>query len=123
MLLVYLDEKSLTKEQREQCYADSAGYARGLAEAGKYIAVAPLQPTSAATSVRHKGGKPVVTDGPFAETREQLGGFFLIEATDRAEAVESRERFRRGAGGRWRCVRCWRLEDCRRTTELVTRDS
>lgn len=101
MLLVYLDEKSLTKEQREQCYADSAGYARELAEAGKYIAVAPLQPTSAATSVRHRDGKPVITDGPFAETREQLGGFFLIEAKDHAEAVEIAGRI---PAGRWGTV-------------------
>jgi hypothetical protein len=101
MLLVYLDENRLTKEQREQCYAESAGYARQLAEAGKYIAVAPLQPTMTATSVRHREGKQVITDGPFAETREQLGGFFLIEAKDRAEAVEIAGKI---PAGRWGTV-------------------
>jgi hypothetical protein len=54
MLLVYLDKNSLTKEQREQRHADSAGYARHLDEVGKYIVVAPLQPTPAAMSVRHR---------------------------------------------------------------------
>jgi hypothetical protein len=52
------------------------------------LLAAPLQPTSTATSVRVQSGKPVVTDGPFAETREQLGGFFLVEAKDLDEAID-----------------------------------
>jgi hypothetical protein len=99
MLLVYLDENSLTKEQREKCYADSAGYARQLAEAGKCIAVSPLQPTSTALSVRSKGDKQVIVDGPFAETREQLGGFFLVQEKDRAEAVEIARKIPAGRRG------------------------
>jgi hypothetical protein len=54
---------------------------------GKYLHAAPLQSVDLATSVRVRGGKRVVTDGPFAETREQLGGFFLIEAKDLDEAI------------------------------------
>lgn len=87
MLLMYLDENSLSEEQRTKCYADSAGYARQLAEKGKYVAASPLQPTLTATSIRHREGKPVVTDGPFAETREQLGGFFIINADNLDEAI------------------------------------
>jgi hypothetical protein len=88
MLLMYLDEKSLNESQRAQCYEDSAGYARQLHSVGRYVAAAPLQPTSTATSVRTRNGKRMVTDGPFAETREQLGGFFLIEAENLDKAIE-----------------------------------
>lgn len=88
MLLIYGDENALSEAQRERCYAESAEYARGLHSKGKYLATAPLHPTSTATSVRMREGKRLVTDGPFAETREQLGGFFLIEAKDLDEAVE-----------------------------------
>lgn len=88
MLLIYLDENGLTESQRTRCYQDSAAYARQLHASGKHLSVAPLQPTSAATSVRTREGKRIVTDGPFAETREQLGGFFLIDARDLDEAVK-----------------------------------
>ena len=88
MLLIYLDENSLNESERAQCYEDSAGYARQLHSNGKYLAAAPLQPTSTATSVRTRNGKRLVTDGPFAETREQLGGFFLIDAENLNKAIE-----------------------------------
>src|SRR5207253_4213675 len=55
--------------------------------AGHYLAAAPLHPTSMATSVRVREGRRFVTDGPFAETREQLGGYFLIDAGDLDEAI------------------------------------
>jgi hypothetical protein len=88
MFLIYLDENSLTEEQRSQCYKDSAGYAMELHACGKQVTVAPLQPTSTATSVRTREGKQIVTDGPFAETHEQLGGFFLLDAANLDEAIE-----------------------------------
>jgi hypothetical protein len=88
MLLIYLDEKRGPSEtEREQCYADSAQYAQELNARGQYLAAAPLYPTSTATSIRVREGKRFVTDGPFAETREQLGGFFLIDAQDLDEAI------------------------------------
>jgi hypothetical protein len=87
ILLIYLDENGLSESQRTKCYADSAGYARELHADGKFVSAAPLQPTSTATSVRYIDGKRVVTDGPFAETREHLGGFFLIDAKDLDEAI------------------------------------
>jgi hypothetical protein len=89
MLLVYLDDSGLSEAQREQCCADSAGQARRLHETGRCIAVAPLQSTSTATSARLRDGKQSITDSPFAETREQLDGFFLVDATDRAEEIEN----------------------------------
>jgi hypothetical protein len=88
MMLIYIDENSLTEEQRAKCYNESAAYARDLHEAGKYVATSPLQPTLTATSVRYQEGKRVVTDGPFAETREQLGGFFIINANNLDEAID-----------------------------------
>ena len=88
MLLMYFDENSLSEQQRNQCYADSAGYARELDKTGRYVAAGPLQPTLTATSIRYQEGKRVVTDGPFAETREQLGGFFIINADNLDEALE-----------------------------------
>ena len=88
MMLIYVDENSMTEEQRVQCYQDSAAYARQLHREGKCLAVAPLQPTLTATSIRYSEGKQIVKDGPFAETREQLGGFFLVNAANLDEALD-----------------------------------
>jgi hypothetical protein len=103
MMLIYLDENSLTESQRTRCYQDSAAYAHRLHKQGKFIATAPLHPTSTATSIRTRtrDGKQVVTDGPFAETREQLGGFFLINAENLDEAIEIAGRI---PAGRWGTV-------------------
>jgi len=87
MLLVYLDEKALNETEREECYKESTQLTHDLNATGKYLAAAPLHPVSTATSVRVRDGKRLVTDGPFAETREQLGGYFLIEAHDLDEAM------------------------------------
>ncbi len=87
MLLIYGDEQALDDATREKCYVESASLARDIHASGKYLGASPLHPTSAATSVRVRGGKRLVTDGPFAETREQLGGYFLIEARDLDEAI------------------------------------
>jgi hypothetical protein len=101
MLLIYLEEKALNDPEREQCYKDSTQFAHRLEAAGQYVAAAPLQPTSTATSVRVREGKRMVTDGPFAETREQLGGFFLINAKDLDEAIDIASRL---PAGRWGTV-------------------
>jgi hypothetical protein len=87
MLLIYLDEQALDEAKRAECYVESAQLAQDLHAKGQYLATAPLQPTSTATSVRVRNGKRLVTDGPFAETREQLGGYFLIDANDLDEAI------------------------------------
>ena len=75
MLLVYLSEDALTENERLQCYKDSAKLSRDLHESGNYLAASPLQPIATATSLRVRNGKRLITDGPFAETHEQLGGF------------------------------------------------
>jgi len=87
MMLVYLDEKALSQAESESCYHESTQLAQELNASGHYLAAGPLQPTSTATSVQVRNGKRLVTDGPFAETREQLGGYFLIEANDLDEAI------------------------------------
>src|SRR5262249_30373490 len=87
MLLIYGDEHALSQAEREKCYRESTDLAHQLNAAGQYLPAAPLQLTSTATSVRVRNGKPLVTDGPFAETREQLGGYFLIDAKNVDEAV------------------------------------
>lgn len=92
MLLVYLDEHALSDSEREHCYVESAELARNLSANGNYIAASPLHPTATATSVRVRNGKRLVTDGPFAETREQLGGYYIIEAPNLDEAMSIAER-------------------------------
>lgn len=87
MLLIYTDEQAWTDDERQRCYVESSQVARDLAARGQYIDAAPLHPVSTATSVRLRDGQPMVTDGPFAETHEQLGGFFMIEARDLNEAI------------------------------------
>jgi hypothetical protein len=87
MLLVYLGENALSDAERGECYRDSAQLARELHASGNYVDASPLHPTSTATSVRVRDGKPLVTDGPFAETREQLGGYYLIDAKNLDEAI------------------------------------
>jgi len=87
MLLIYLDEQALSETERQECYAESTQLAHQIHASGQYLAANPLHPTSMATSVRVRNGKRLVTDGPFAETREQLGGYFLIEANNLDEAI------------------------------------
>jgi len=87
MLLIYLGEQSLSEAERQDCYVESTQLAHQLHSNGQYLAANPLHPTSMATSVRVRDGKRLVTDGPFAETREQLGGYFLIDAKNLDEAI------------------------------------
>lgn len=87
MLLIYTDEKGWTEIEREHCYAESTELTHDLNARGQYVGASPLLPVATATSVRVREGKPQVTDGPFAETREQLGGYFLVEAKDLNEAI------------------------------------
>jgi hypothetical protein len=101
MLLIYLDEKALSEADRNQCYKDSTQFAHRLNANGQFLATAPLHPTSTATSVRMRDGKTLVTDGPFAETREQLGGFFMVDAKDLDEAINIASKI---PAGRWGTV-------------------
>ena len=98
MLLVYLDEHVLSETERQECYVKSAKLAQDIHVTGQYLDASPLHPTSTATSVRMRDGRRLVTDGPFAETREQLGGYYLINAKDLDEAIGIAERI---PGANW----------------------
>lgn len=87
MLLIYMAEDAMNQAEREQCYHDSTQLAHDLHTNGKFISASPLQSVNAATSLRIREGKRLVTDGPFAETREQLGGYYMIDAKDLDEAI------------------------------------
>ena len=87
MLLIYMEENAMDATEREQCFSESTRLCHDLAARGKFLGASPLHPVSAATSVRIREGKRLVTDGPFAETREHLGGYFLVEAKDLDEAL------------------------------------
>jgi hypothetical protein len=87
MMLVYTDEKAYAEGEREECIAESTKLCHELHRQGKFLSASPLQSVSTATSVRVRNGKRQVMDGPFAETREQLGGFYLVEADNLDEAI------------------------------------
>ena len=90
MLLIYLNERqwqSLTEEERQQIYSDYRQFSEEIQGSGNFISGSELAPTTSATTVRVREGKPLVTDGPFAETREQLGGYYLVEAKDLDQAL------------------------------------
>jgi hypothetical protein len=92
MLLVYGAEDAWTDDERRACYVESTALAHDLHAAGQLLEVAPLQSVATATSVQVRDGKRLVTDGPFAETREQLGGYYVVEAAnlDAALAIAAR---------------------------------
>jgi hypothetical protein len=88
--LLYGDETrwfNATPEELQEVMAAYEAFSREVTEAGALVAGEPLDATSAATTVRVRDGEPVLSDGPFAETREQLGGFYVLECRDLDEAV------------------------------------
>ena len=90
MLLTYLDEKawmSLSEAEQQKQMALCAPHIQKLVSSGKVLGGAPLHPTSTATTLRMEQGKRLMTDGPFAETREQLGGYTIFEAENLDEAL------------------------------------
>ena len=90
MLLIYHDDTdwaNSSEAERQEIYREYRQLIEDLRSRGNYLAGNELQPASTASSVRVRDGKPLVTDGPFAETREQVGGFFMIEAKDVQEAT------------------------------------
>lgn len=101
MLLIYAADNAIDESQRQHCYEESTQLTHELAARGQFLGASPLQPVSTATSVRVREGKRLVTDGPFAETREHLGGYFVIDAKDLNEAIGIAARI---PGARWGTV-------------------
>jgi hypothetical protein len=90
LLLIYQNEASwagMSEAEQGQIFGEYMEYTRQIRKSGNYLGGEALQPTATATTVRVRDGKPLTTDGPFAETREQLGGFYLVEAKDLDEAI------------------------------------
>jgi hypothetical protein len=90
MLLIYDDEQVWAKmgaSEQEKLFGEYMGFTESIKQSGHYISGAPLQPIATATSVRIRNDKQLVTDGPFAETQEQLGGYYLVDARDLNEAI------------------------------------
>jgi hypothetical protein len=87
MMLVYSAETDWTEEERGNCMADSTKLCHELASQGRFLGASPLHPVATATCVRIRRGNRLTTDGPFAETTEQLGGYFLVEAANLDEAI------------------------------------
>ena len=90
LLLIYHDEQSwdaLTEAERQEIYGEYRKLREQLQSNGQFVTGSQLQPITTATSVRVRDGKELVTDGPFAETHEQLGGYFLVEAKNLDEAT------------------------------------
>jgi hypothetical protein len=91
LLLIYGNEKlatSMTPDSMQQMHGAYGAYTKALRDSGKYVAGEALQPTPTATSIRGAGSAAQVIDGPFAETKEQLGGFYMIDAPDLDGAIE-----------------------------------
>jgi len=87
-ILLIHHEEVLDEDERQALLAESVGLANQLHEKSQYLDAAPLRPTSETVSVKVRDGKRLVTDGPFAELREQIGGYFLIDASDLDEAID-----------------------------------
>ena len=87
LLLIYMHEQAMTQLERNDCYGKSAQLAQDLHANGQYLSANPLHPVATATSVRVRDGKRVITDGPFAETTEQLGGYYILDVADLDEAI------------------------------------
>jgi hypothetical protein len=87
MMLIYTAEDAWTEDERARCMDDSSKLCHELAAQGRYLGASPLHPAATATCVRVRGGNRLTTDGPFAETTEQLGGYFLVEAANLDEAI------------------------------------
>ncbi|WP_439623354.1 YciI family protein [Gemmata sp.] len=87
LFLMYGAESNWTDAERRECVLESLAVCDDLAAQGKLVATAPLHPVATAATVRVRDGRPLVTDGPFAETIEQLGGYFLLDLADLDEAI------------------------------------
>lgn len=107
MLLIYADEQAreaLSPEEAKKAMAKAQTVIDEISEHGIFRGADPLQPTSTATTVRMQNGKALITDGPFAETKEQLGGYFILDCKDLDEALEWAAKIPAACGGGTGCV-------------------
>ena len=91
LCLIYENEKAydtMPKEEVDAVFGEYFSFTEGIKQSGHYVGGEALQPTPTATTIRIRNGKVSTTDGPFAETKEQLGGFYLVEARDLNDAIQ-----------------------------------
>jgi hypothetical protein len=91
LCLIYSDESAdarMTREEGQAIMGEYFAFTEGIKKSGHYVGGNPLQPTKTASTVRVRQGKMSTTDGPFAETKEQLGGYYVIEAKDLNDAIQ-----------------------------------
>jgi hypothetical protein len=114
LLLIYANESEYEKfgpSQKDTLLSEYAEFTRSVVQLGHLRAADRLRPVSTATSVRVRDGKTMITDGPFAETREQLGGYYLVEAKDLDEALEIAARIPSSRYGTIEVRPIWMRED------------
>lgn len=124
LLLVHHNEEAFAKMSeavRSDMLAESIKLCHQLNGNGQYVHASPLQPTSTATCVRVRDGKRSITDGPFIETREQLAGYFLIEAKILTTPSPWPAGFPARGSGRWKSGRCGKWQDCRTSKSQAIR--
>ena len=109
LLLIYENENNRNAPDRSKMMEEYGKFTKSIIESGNFKAGDALQPTSTATTVRVKDGKPVTTHGPFAETREALLGYYLIDAKDLDRRWASPRACRRRSTARSRCGRSWSI--------------
>jgi len=113
-ILLIHHEEAVDEDERKPLLEESVQLANQLYEQGQYLDAAPLQPASATVSVKVRDGKRLVTDGPFAETREQISGYFLIDVGDLDEAIDIAASIPGARIGTVEVGRCGKSRACRR---------
>ena len=113
MFLIYSQEtnEGLTPEEAASVYSGHAAVLDDAARKGILLGAERLRPTASATTIRLDGGKALVTDGPFAETKEQFGGYYILECADLDEAMEWAKRIPTACRGRGGCIEIRPIDD------------
>jgi hypothetical protein len=120
MLLVYTNEKSLeglTPEEEQRIKAQHWAVIEEAGRRGIFLAADPLEPTATATTVRTDGGKMIVSDGPFAETKEHLAGYYMLDCKDLDEAIEWAAKIPTACGGATGCIEVRPIREIRKPVE------
>ena len=111
MFLVYTREGEMSPEERNEIVTAHRAVMEETSRLGILRGAEPLEPTVTATTVRHQGGKTLVTDGPFAETKEQLGGYYIIDCKDLDEAIEWGKKIPTKCRGEQGCIEIRPIHD------------
>ncbi len=111
MFLVYTREGERTPEEMSEVFAGHRAVMEETSRLGIFHGASPLEPVSTATTVRHQNGKALVTDGPFAETKEQLGGYYILECKDLDEAIEWAKKIPTKCHGQFGCIEVRPIKD------------